>query len=358
MIRLNNLLGLGLLVISLIFLTGCLEEMTSSLSDRSEYGEGYGDWSIPTGGTGSGNEDPIPKPNIDLKAAAENDTLVVVVGNRIYSSVDDSTWINTTPDKDFILNDVVWDGNRFLAVGDNSMIVVSVDGLEWTFHQGPSDIHFESVIWDGTRYLATAHWEKNYGEKRKSILTSDNGLTWIIRDWRSESTKAGKILRLGDTYISYSNGIGCAVGVQGESKWAGTIQISSDGIIWSSQLTNECMYYFRNVVEANGRMIGVNCVGLFESIDGLDWQELRPWGIGSSNDGRDLIAWSGKNIVSFHTGNMTTSTDGIEWIPTDTYYSPSQLNDLRWTGRRFIAVGLRKIMTSEDGIRWLSISLQ
>jgi photosystem II stability/assembly factor-like uncharacterized protein len=56
-------------------------------------------------------------------------------------------------------------------------------------------------------------------------------------------------------------------------------------------------------------------------------------------------------------GILSTSKDGLTWIPGKTG-SSNDLNDILWTGSKFIAVGKKgTIITSKDGVKWNIIQL-
>lgn len=80
-----------------------------------------------------------------------NDVIVVIGGNgTILTSADAIDWQVLPQPTNNDLNDITWDGSRFIVVGSNDTILTSPDGVDWTSHvPGTSDINFVAVTqWD------------------------------------------------------------------------------------------------------------------------------------------------------------------------------------------------------------------
>ena len=46
--------------------------------------------------------------------------------------MDINTWLDRTPAGMYLLNDVIWNGAQFVAVGNAGAILTSPDGIAWT----------------------------------------------------------------------------------------------------------------------------------------------------------------------------------------------------------------------------------
>ena len=66
------------------------------------------------------------------------------------------------------LKDVIWTGEKFVAVGETkyddepeyNRVFVSTDGENWTYYQAPDE--FQSIAWDGNVYVAVANGNNIY----------------------------------------------------------------------------------------------------------------------------------------------------------------------------------------------------
>ena len=74
------------------------------------------------GGSGSGGQTPVPQP-LDAGTPPE------ITGIRLSR---DSGWYRRDTGIPHIMNDVIWAGTQFLAVGNGGTIMTSPDGIEWT----------------------------------------------------------------------------------------------------------------------------------------------------------------------------------------------------------------------------------
>ncbi|NIW09241.1 MAG: hypothetical protein GWN33_01000, partial [Gammaproteobacteria bacterium] len=54
-------------------------------------------------------------------------------------------WTNRLGGLPYVLNDVVWDGDIFVSVGHNGVILTSADGIVWTERESFTDVHLNAV---------------------------------------------------------------------------------------------------------------------------------------------------------------------------------------------------------------------
>ncbi|MEQ1932815.1 MAG: choice-of-anchor D domain-containing protein [Fimbriimonadaceae bacterium] len=223
--------------------------------------------------------------------------------------------------------DVLWDGSRFVAVGDRQAIGTSPDGVNWSAHGPYAAPWFGGVAFNGSRYVAVgASWGRP--------IYSDDAKTWAQSYFPTGSTFEA-VIWTGTKFL--------AVG------WDGKMISSEDGGVNWTQITVGTADYYD--VETNGSMfVAVGELGtLITSPDGASWQTQAS---GTASTLRAVV-WAGSQwIASGDGGVLISSPDGITWTPR----SSGVTNTLRgacWTGDRIIVVGSSgKIITSMDGIAW------
>lgn len=218
-------------------------------------------------------------------------------GNGLFAAVSKYGTVHTSPDGKTwsqkatelgSLDDVVWTGNQFLAVGCSGALATSLDGLTWTPRSFPSsNACLRAVAWNGTQYAAVGTDSNLSGQ----VWTSYDGLNWVFRTGAEQ---------LND--IVWNGFLFVAVGYNGR------VLTSADGTDWS-----------------------FNNVGSNVQLSGIAW------------DGSRFMAVSNSADFAF------SSTDGVSWIVHPNSIRPT---DLLWTGTRFIASSGPRIWTSPDGSTW------
>ena len=248
-----------------------------------------------------------------------------------------------------------WNGNRFVAVGDNGAIITSTDGINWHDHTISDPVYFRDIVWNGTLFVAGGIPYSVTDTTTKLVYTSPDGIAWspVALDFRTDYFRE-------ITDIAWNGTQWIAVG---SSYLDGEIFTSPDGAIWTPRPPAQ----FKTVsgVSWNGSqnvIFGKDIRGLTiinTSSDGMAWSPStdRP----TSQGLRDVV-WTGTQFVSvggtktaptaYMNADILTSNDGIHWTPHDSGTTNS-LQAICWTGTQFVAVGLGGvIVTSPDGITW------
>jgi hypothetical protein len=89
--------------------------------------------------------------------AWDGKTFVLAAGEIAYTSKDAVSWQYTALDKNIYLNwfrGICFNGEKFAAVGDDGKISTSVDGVSWVFETSPTKYNINDIIWDGYRFIA------------------------------------------------------------------------------------------------------------------------------------------------------------------------------------------------------------
>lgn len=228
------------------------------------------------------------------------------------------------------LNDVIWDGDKFLVVGEAGTILSSPDAVTWSGQASGSNQSLRSIIREGGDIVAVG--------QGGIILTSTDGVSW--------STRVSDVA----TFISgIAYGMGRFVAVGG----SGTILTSPDGVDWSPANSGTTRF-LQAVAFSDGKFVAVGASGTVRiSTDGLNWS-------GSSTGRSEFLTavhyFDGTWLVGGQSGIMLSSQDTQSW--------QSQLIEpYEWirafasNGERILAVGDAGIMfISFDGEAWQTLS--
>lgn len=242
------------------------------------------------------------------------------------------------------------DRNEFLAVGAGGVILAgNADGSEWTPRNSGSVERLYGALWDGSRYIVVGDGGL--------LMTSPDGIDWTPRMTNTR-------LRLLD--ITHNGSVHVAVGEQG------VVLYSTDTVTWSmtSVISPSRQPALYAVIHHDGHFIAVgSSAAIVTSSDGSNWVErnyitLTPGGptptilrgIAAAPDGRLLAVGSQGSVYTSARpdGNWTRSE-----IPG---FADARLFDVAADTSEFgfIAVGERTgnneplVLRSADGSGWQS----
>jgi hypothetical protein len=344
----------------------------------------------------------------DLQDVAVNKSKIYVAvgdeGTLLYSG-DAREWKENHLAGTANLKAVATDGQQFVAVGEKGNLLTSPDGYSWTrskldkaftigqltavsdqkdYNTGytikwntpfqPQWLAISSVIWDGKRFVAIGRWEVTTGARKTGsqqehpsatvrghvLLTSPNGSKWEMRS----STFAGrKLVFGGGKYIAISER---------------TLSISSDLVKWTTYfpdvMKTRDAVQFMDMTYANGNFIAIGWDGnvsfqtgtLYTSRDGVNWKEIVDKGAKNlsvlTHQAIRSILWDGEQYwITGYKGTVLRSGNGTEWekwgdrvtSQNPFYYedwagAEATVNKMIYDGSRYLMVGNRgTIIVSE-----------
>lgn len=223
-----------------------------------------------------------------------------------------------------------WNGKEIVVVQfGTDEILRSPDGEIWVDgHTGGTKFGFRDIIWDGTRFIAVGQCGK--------ILLSSDGRSWQSADTNVEEYKdLHSIVYNGQQYVAVGD--------------YGVILHSTDGISWSKALQQEDIHLW-DVAFGNNRFVAVGQDGVIMTSDnGTNWT-LRNRDGGYS---LDTVVWNGKQFLTIGSRNtVLISSDGENWPSKSVGNTPAG-SAVIWDGDRYVAVGgFGLVSTSLDGTSW------
>ena len=292
-----------------------------------------------------------------------------------------STWNSVTMPPMNIINDIGYNGSRWVAVGSDitsnttiSILYSDDDGLTWTaatsnpFSGTPftDNSQGKRVKWNGSYWVACG--SNNDGSV--TIAYSYNGDTWY-----PAVTNPLKICY----DIAWNGSLWVAVGT--DNPFSQTVQVvtSTNGIIWTAATGTPVPYgtgtadypttvlWNGNIWVMGGR--SATAKSLFYSYDGQTWVQISGTDPFNAAFGCMRIKWNGLYfLASGYTGLSTSSIaisyDGKTWslLGSPPFSGNGLVSDLTWNGTKWIACQLiatiyGRFSESTDGINWTTISV-
>lgn len=314
-------------------------------------------------------------------------------------------WMLRLSGKPYVLNDVIWDGSAFVAVGDGGAVLTSADGITWVERGTPTDASLLSVEFHGADILAV-------GTDGTVLLSSDHGASWTVKHgdqpWitlravvaNDELIVAGGfngalaadlVLISADggdswdnplpfgggtgywfTDLVYEDGLYIATAsdafaynkCQGDSIGDAKVQVSDDGKVWNPIVLRDEPASFNAILHDGSRFIAVgNDSTVFASFDGYNWTEFgTPVAdvdyLSVARDGPRLVAagrtsecyWLNGETPQFaRPTGITSDDDGLTWELFN-IGGDYESRGMAWGKGRFVSVGQTSPVSGEGAI--------
>lgn len=270
--------------------------------------------------------------------------LAVGDGGAIMRSSDGIGWVTVASGTDMNLNAIAWDGSDYAVVGDAGTVLISPDGETWTLqYQGGDGLSLRAAIYTGMRLIAAGLNQS--GPDRAVIMSSlDHGQTWTPAPVLPQSGRSITDIALGDSGFVATTQVE-DYGDNGEAR----VLVSIDGLTWSEVVVNDVSFHTWSILwDGSGYWAGGRVGRVFYSNDGQSWIEFQTPTPASIFNG---IAWSGTKLVADgenewigwgpapNTG-MATEDRGASWV-SFTIAPDFDTNGMTWGNGRFVAVGCK-----------------
>ena len=311
---------------------------------------------------------PLPTGN-DILAIAYGDGIFAAVGSRgtILTSPDGETWTFRDSGIWNDFRDIVWNGERFVAVGRSP--AVSTDGIAWVSQPLDPAGYLAAVVWTGRQFVAVGDvfaysrdgrswattapvmpwggivalaWDGHQfaGATGSGVFTSPDGGFWTLR----EPGKFDDVIWTGEQFV--------AAGA------LGTIATSPDGATWT-QVVHDFwappLPAITSLAWTGQGYAGATSYGeVLLSKDLKNWQRVFR---SSTPQAPHRVAWGGGTFVATGSlGALVSSNDGTTWRSHSSGLI-ADFNRVRWMGSEYLVVGRDEtgknvVATSSDGRVW------
>lgn len=279
---------------------------------------------------------------LDLDEVVWTGTRFVAVGQKgtILASLDGATWSMIASGAD--LRGLAHDGNRFIAVGDNGRVAISSNADTWEYRHTGDDSHYPfDLVWDGSRYLAVG----------QTYSLRSNDLSSWQASWEGATSVDTAVVWDGSQFVKTTD--------YGILTWNGVTMYSGTSDPWWKWSLFDSSYPYpnlRDIFWTGSQFVAVGYNGrLYTSPDATESSTWTEQTSGTTSNLQAVTEGSGRFVAVGAEGTIITSDDGgVTW---DTQISDvnTTIYDVTWTGSRFVAVGYSGlILTSTDGISWAS----
>ncbi len=310
-------------------------------------------------GNGTWNSESIGFYGKVFYGIAANSESLVIVGldwqnnwhGIIYSSANGESWVSEAT-TNYLLRDVTYANNTFIAVGQSSQIYYSSDITTWTQATTP----MLGDLWRVT-YLES----KFYTVGDQQLLTSTDGAEW-------ESQYSGIAENASIRGITYIDNNYVIVGRNNDN--GGYIYHSPDAYTWTQESIGVTPNQLQSIAYGNNKYVAVSYNNtIVTSNNGSSWVLTNLTGLPQYSDLISINFSNGYFVavgdyydpdLDLTLGLVARSEDGLSWsyesISDTTFYNVTNGNG------KFIAVGESmedgneagpgKIYFSESGINW------
>jgi hypothetical protein len=218
-------------------------------------------------------------------------------------------------------NAVTWGNGRYVAAGDGGTLASSVDGITWS-STVVSNQNFLSVSYGANRFVAVG--------EGLSVAVSQDGLNWTNEFLATPSDFFGSTRKLHK--VAYGNGAFIASGYYSiqvppyppQPAWRDLVLLSTDGMTWQREtnLPPDGGYFMMASAGPNVFLLGGDNIST--STDGSNWV-TRVQGTGTSSDPPyNQIAYGAAGFLalgetfryspSISATNLALSVDATNWI--------------------------------------------
>jgi hypothetical protein len=227
-------------------------------------------------------------------------------------------------------NAVVWSGDKFIAVGEDGVILTSQDGIDWVQKVSGTDAGLNNITSEGSVIVAV-------GQDGAVLLSTDHGESWtgrhseddinlhavVVNDW--QIVAGGRYPHTQGVFMMRSEDLG--------ETWA-AIESFPQTLHWTTDL----VYAGGLFVAATDIPRSTGGTRVWVSVDGKDWQDVVL--MDDPTAGLYSILYDGNQfIVSGDYGAVFTSADGAYWTQPETPLEEISYLSAVWTGSELRLAG-------------------
>jgi hypothetical protein len=287
----------------------------------------------------------------NLTTVVTNGRAFVAVGEKtMMSSTDGINWSNGKWSKDYTLGELI--SPVYKKEEDKNYTI------DWKTKLPFSSLRFSGVIWDGERFVALGYWSATAGKLKKNskeksskawlsgsfAITSADGRTWKLQ---SIDSQVGKLVFTGKQYVAMS---------------FNRVYISTDLAEWKEYVPEafklRTAFTIKDLMYRNGMYIAVywdpgisaQTGVIYTSRDGVNWKENTS---GFKNRVLNTILWDGEQYWIGGAHGLLLRSDNVTdwehwkdavnnpWDDVDFAGQDAAINKMIYDGKRYVLVGNR-----------------
>ena len=244
------------------------------------------------------------------------------------------------------LRDAAFGGGRFVAVGDQGLMLTSSDGgTNWQRQWHVATVYFARVSFANGQFFAA-------GRKYGTLPDAWEGLLWSSADglnWQPRYTETNTVV-LG---VAHGAGRYVAVAVNAPLSASTRGLTSLDGVQWTAATIpgNGWLY---DIAAGNDVFVAVGGNRIMRSTDGENWQPSGPPGVSSL---QSVVFFNGQFIAVGEGGQILTSPSGEVWTARVSGTTSFLAAAAAGPGTVVAAGNDGVILSSLDGVSWTQRSI-
>jgi alpha-tubulin suppressor-like RCC1 family protein len=263
-----------------------------------------------------------PSAWVELYGVAFGQNKFVAVGDQgvILVSSDGMSWSNRAPASSTNrLHGIAWGTSNCVAVGVKGAMFTSLDGLSWSKLGPYTSNYLKSICYGIDRFVAVG--------ASGTLLVCSNGSLWTQKFTGTDETLNA---------VTFGKGIFVAVGDNGVTN--SVIFISTNGVFWT-RCESTTRKNLRGVAYGRDRFMAVGNDGtILTSSDARVWIQSIPTNIDWTTENLRGVTYGGGNfVVVGNEGNLWTSPDALSWTPRSDL--DDNLTSVAYGQGRFVVVG-------------------
>jgi hypothetical protein len=248
---------------------------------------------------------------------------------RVFSEIQAGEWTQRLSGLPYALNDVVWDGEIFVAVGDDGVVLTSDDGIDWVERESSVDVNLNAVAAYGDSIVAVGYDDtillsQNHGESWSIKRTGDRVYLAAVTINASRIVAGGYELHQGEAITLFSEDSG--------NTWAHADSWPADG------------HHLTDLVYHDGLYVGATDINsstgdtrVWVSTDGRVWQDIV---LRSTAAGLYAVGHVGNQfVVAGDYGLVSTSLDGYNWTIMQTPFEELSYQSISQSGSELLLAG-------------------
>ena len=281
-------------------------------------------------------------------------------------------WENKSTSSDVIFNSIACNGNTWIAVSQNSEMLISTDnGKSWIKQKDNNTRYMNSIACNGNTWIAISH-------RRDVVISADNGNTWRHKIYDEEAGVGKAVSCNNDTWVIAAGGHFIYVSKDNGNNWtkkdcgthllvtsvacnsntwivvgdsSGMIYSNNNGNTWIFKNVNLKKWLYCTVCSGNQWVaVGDNGTILLSTDNGNTWTTRNS----GTDKGLKSIAHNGSTWVAVgDNGTILLSTDNGNTWTTRNSGTDKNLKSIACNGNTWIAVGNNgTILRSQDTAVW------
>jgi photosystem II stability/assembly factor-like uncharacterized protein len=244
--------------------------------------------------------------------------------------VNDDGWTARLKGLPVGLNDVVWSGEKFIAVGEDGVILTSENGIDWVQQVSGTNAGLANITSDGPVIVVVGH-------DGAVLLSTDHGENWTVKYSKDDVNL--KAVVINDWQIVVGGRYPHTQGVfMMRSEDLGDTWMAIESFPRTLHWTTDLVYAGGLFVASTDIPRSTGGTRVWVSVDGKDWQDILLWDDPTGALGTVLHDGNQFVVAGSH-GAVFVSSDGAHWERSETPLEEISYGSAAWNGSELVLAG-------------------